>query len=201
MRWSAVRYKISQVVIAPRKVSFIGGIVRWSKIHLSFRHSNLSHDWLFTWFVCLFVCCQSFASFSSFGQPLRYADKRIVNIMKVYIERTNLQVELIRFHNFFLFTFAKRRIQCNIAHRTQIGKFRILWLRFWQPKPTRGASFSSFWSLIQMKALSIELSGCDWIAYPGAPRGMLTTQCNYGSYRSRPCVPADTWFSRCSMWL
>ena len=40
---------------------------------------------------------QSFASFSSFGQLLRYADKRIVIIMKVYIERNNLQVELIRY--------------------------------------------------------------------------------------------------------
>ena len=33
------------------------------------------------------------------GQLLRYADKRIANIMKVYIERNNLQVELIRFRN------------------------------------------------------------------------------------------------------
>ena len=35
-----------------------------------------------------------------FGQPnrlLRYADKRIVNIMRVYIERNNLQLELIRY--------------------------------------------------------------------------------------------------------
>ena len=31
------------------------------------------------------------------GQLLRYADKRIVHIMKVYIERNNLEVELIRF--------------------------------------------------------------------------------------------------------
>ena len=32
-----------------------------------------------------------------FGQLLRCAHKRIVNIMKVYIERNNIQVELIRF--------------------------------------------------------------------------------------------------------
>ena len=32
---------------------------------------------------------------------LRYADKRIVNIMKVYIERNTLQLELIRNRNFF----------------------------------------------------------------------------------------------------
>ena len=29
---------------------------------------------------------------------LRYADKRILNIMKVYIERNNLQLELMRYH-------------------------------------------------------------------------------------------------------
>ena len=34
-----------------------------------------------------------------FGQLLRCAHKRIVNVMKVYIERNNLQVELIRFRN------------------------------------------------------------------------------------------------------
>ena len=30
-----------------------------------------------------------------FGYLLRYADKQIVNIMKVYIERNNMQLELI----------------------------------------------------------------------------------------------------------
>ena len=42
----------------------------------------------------MFVC-QLRASFTSFGQLLRCAHKRIV--MKVYIERYNMQVELIRF--------------------------------------------------------------------------------------------------------
>ena len=49
--------------------------------------------------ICLFVC-QLLASFSNIvpsGQLLRCADKRIVNIMKVFIERNNMQVELIRF--------------------------------------------------------------------------------------------------------
>ena len=50
------------------------------------------------YFVSLFVC-QSFALFSSFCQPLRYTDNRIVNIIKVYIERNNLQVELIGYSN------------------------------------------------------------------------------------------------------
>ena len=46
----------------------------------------------------LFVC-QLLASFTSFGQLLRRAHKGIVNIMKVHIERNNMQVELIRFRN------------------------------------------------------------------------------------------------------
>ena len=37
------------------------------------------------------------ASFTYFRQLLRCAHKRIVNIMKVYIKRNNIQVELIRF--------------------------------------------------------------------------------------------------------
>ena len=53
-------------------------------------------------FVCLFVCFILCLSVSpsiylvSFCQPLRYADKRIVNIIKSYIEMNNFQVELIR---------------------------------------------------------------------------------------------------------
>ena len=44
------------------------------------------------------VCVRQLrASFTSFGQLLRSAHKRIVNIMEVYIERNNMQVELIRF--------------------------------------------------------------------------------------------------------
>ena len=73
-----------------------------------------------TWlplFVCDNVCmyvCQLSASFTYFGQLLRCAPKRIVNIMKVYIKRNNMQVELIRFRKkistLFTFTFAKRGI-------------------------------------------------------------------------------------------
>ena len=47
-------------------------------------------------FACLFVRCES-VRFSlhlvRFGQLLHCADKRIVNIMKVYIERKIVQVE------------------------------------------------------------------------------------------------------------
>ena len=40
------------------------------------------------YFVSLFVCL-----FSSFCQLLRHTDNRTVNMMKVYIERNNLQLE------------------------------------------------------------------------------------------------------------
>ena len=73
------------------------------------------NDFLVGLLVCMFVC-QSVVSpthplVRRFGQILRYADKRIVNIMKVYIVRNNLQVEFIRFRKkmltLFTFTFAK----------------------------------------------------------------------------------------------
>ena len=44
-------------------------------------------------FVCLLPSLHSVR----FGQMLRCAHKRIVNIMKVYMDRSNIQVELIRF--------------------------------------------------------------------------------------------------------
>ena len=48
----------------------------------------------------------------SWVTQLRYADKRIVNIMKVYIKRNNsLQIELIRYSKKIDFTFAERRIR------------------------------------------------------------------------------------------
>ena len=46
-------------------------------------------------FVCRWLC--GCASFTYFGQLLRCPHKRIVNIMKVYIKRNNIQMELIRF--------------------------------------------------------------------------------------------------------
>ena len=60
-------------------------------------HGNLyvnlrrSHDGMV--FVCLLPSLHSV----HFGQLLRCAHKRIVNIMKVYIKRNNIQVVLIRF--------------------------------------------------------------------------------------------------------
>ena len=45
----------------------------------------------------MFVCIRTSLHSVRFGQMLCCAHKRIVNIMKVYIERKNVQVELIRF--------------------------------------------------------------------------------------------------------
>ena len=53
-------------------------------------------DFLLGLFVCLFVSPS--LCLGRFGQLLCYADKHIVTIMKVYIERNNLQVELISSH-------------------------------------------------------------------------------------------------------
>ena len=50
--------------------------------------------------MCVALCvalCQLRASFTAFGLLLRCAHKRIANVMKVYIERINMQDELIRF--------------------------------------------------------------------------------------------------------
>ena len=47
-------------------------------------------------------CLDTLVPLVGFRHPitlLRYADKHIVNIMKVYIERNNLQLELIRYRN------------------------------------------------------------------------------------------------------
>ena len=83
--------------------------------------------------VCL--CCRSIKSICfiniyvspplsliRFGQLLRYADKQM------YIDRNNLQVELMRCSKknltLLTFHFVKRRIQCNSAHRMHGRKGR-----------------------------------------------------------------------------
>ena len=51
----------------------------------------------------MFVCvCVSDPRFIRFGQLLRCAHKRIINRIKAYIERNNMQVELIRFRKKYL---------------------------------------------------------------------------------------------------
>ena len=64
------------------------------------------------WWV--FVCIISSLHSVRVGQLLRCAHKRIVNNMKVYIERKNVQVELIRFRQ-------KDRIYSRLYFLT--GKF------------------------------------------------------------------------------
>ena len=60
-------------------------------------------------FVCMLQCeyvcmcvCQLCASSTSLGQLLLLAHKCIVNRIKVYIERNNMQVELIRFRKKYI---------------------------------------------------------------------------------------------------
>ena len=55
----------------------------------------------------MFVYIRSSLHSVRFGQLLRCAHKRIVNIMKVYIERNNMQDELIRFrkNNYFIHVY------------------------------------------------------------------------------------------------
>ena len=52
-------------------------------------------------YVYLHVCLLVSLHLVRFGQLLPYADKRIVTIMKVYIERNSLQVEVLRWRTFF----------------------------------------------------------------------------------------------------
>ena len=96
-------------------------VILATSIYINLRRSR---DGPLTWsvymFVCLFVRYVSVLSVLHsvrFGQLLCCADKHTVNIMKVYIERNDMQVKLIRFRKIyalFMYTFAKRGIQCNI---------------------------------------------------------------------------------------
>ena len=82
---------------APHQVHRQQGTGSRSAISIYLRRS---HDCFCLYNVCGFVCgcvCYLRASFTSFGQMLHCACKRIVNIMQVYIERKNIQVALIRF--------------------------------------------------------------------------------------------------------
>ena len=63
----------------------------------------------------VYLCIRSSLHSVRFGHLLRCSHKRIVNIIKVHIERSNMQVKLIRFRKkiypLFTFTFAKLGIQ------------------------------------------------------------------------------------------
>ena len=74
--------------------------------------------------VCLFVSLS--LHWVCFGQLLRYADEHIVNIMKVYIERRKLQVELIRHRkqfDFIHFSFCEARD--SMQYRPTERKLRL----------------------------------------------------------------------------
>ena len=80
---------------------------------------------------CLRSCVRSFVWSSvdsihsvRFGQLLRCAHKRIVNIMKVYMERKNRQLELIRFRK-------KYRIYSRLLFRTdEVNLTRVFTLGY-----------------------------------------------------------------------
>ena len=66
--------------------------------------------------------CVSDPSFIQFA--LGNAHKRIVNRIKVYIERSNMQVELIRFRKNIspLIMFTLRSEEFNVARVSMLGK-------------------------------------------------------------------------------
>ena len=93
-------------------------VVCASNLHINLR---MSRDCLLTWCVYLFACvCQSLASFTSFWTAVTLCRSTHCQ----YNTSIHRMEQLIRFHKkiltLFTFTFAKRGIQCNIAHRTQL---------------------------------------------------------------------------------
>ena len=87
----------------------------------------------------MFVCIRSSLHSVRLGQLLRFAHKRIVNLMKVYIERKNMQVQLIPYKIFFfidvgnyeLGNFRDRRVYeiWLIAIGDVSGDFRFIYRR------------------------------------------------------------------------
>ena len=69
-----------------------GSYYGWTHLYIYLRRSRDS-----TVFIASCVCLLRSLHSISFGQLLRWAHKHIVNIMKVYMERKNMQPELIRF--------------------------------------------------------------------------------------------------------
>ena len=75
--------------------------------------------------VDVFVCIRSSLHSVRFGQLLRCAHKCIVKIMKVYIERKNMQVELIRFRKKYRLYWRWKLWSGNILSR------QTCWIRNW----------------------------------------------------------------------
>ena len=66
------------------------------------------------------VCIRFSLYLVRFGQLLRCAHKRIVNIMKVCIERNNIQVELIRFRKKIVTFIAVGNFEVGIYFATDV---------------------------------------------------------------------------------
>ena len=84
----------------------------------------------------------SFRYSRKFSLPNYAMQINVFSIMKEYIKINKLQQELIRslkkMLTWFMFTFAKRWIQCNIAHRTH--NIRTFWTQ------TTSAPFLTVWA-------------------------------------------------------
>ena len=82
-----------------------------STVYLNLRRSR-DGSRLVVWVGGMCVCIISLLHSVRFGQLLRCAHKRIVNIIKVYSERSNMLVELMRFRKqYHLYSRSKRVIQ------------------------------------------------------------------------------------------
>ena len=69
----------------------------------------------FTLFGWVFVCIRSSLHSVRFGKLLRCAHKRIVNIMKVYIEGKSMQVDSVKNITFIHVYFCEARNSMRLA--------------------------------------------------------------------------------------
>ena len=90
----------------------------------------MSRNCLYT----LLVFCQSFASF---GQLLRDEDKRIVKIMKVYIERNNLPGQNERIVNIMKVYIERNNVQLDVIQYSQYKNVYVIHDGFTHRTPSR----------------------------------------------------------------
>ena len=104
-----------------------------------------------TVYVCSRAHCSHGKSLQRLWQLLHYADKRIVCTMEAYIERDNIQVELIQFlkiiSTLFTFTFAKWGISrpTRYLHMESLSNICLFpcTLFAWNVVTTRACSISA----------------------------------------------------------
>ena len=82
--------------------------------------------------------------------PLRYADKRIVNITKVFIERNNLQLELIRY----------RKKCCGLYTHVYFCEATSSMHRLGTKIFTLNASLFARWQQVRMPRISERFDHC-----------------------------------------